>query len=158
LTDVNHGICGGVGICLTCSTIAAQADDERAAMLVHDAVGPDLPESKIMTKMLAHALREMNLINVDTQTKIRIIKILGLMAYGDTKIDLEFVWQLFNGQMMSPITNAVEEWTNVGDQTWQNIRNPNLYSSTGGNTYWDIAESGKRKDVRIHLSTRVENL
>lgn len=158
LTDVNHGICGGVGICLTCSSIAAQADNEKAAVLVHEAVGSaDVPETKLMTKMLAHALREMRLINIDTQTKIRVIKILGLLAYGDTKIDLAFVQQLFNGQTFSPITNKQEEWANVGDSTWQSIRNPNLYSATAGATYWDVTEPRSKNDVRLHTSLWTEN-
>lgn len=156
LSDINHGICGGVGICLTCSTIAAKADSEEAPTLVHDAIESDLPESKIVSKMLSHALREMRLINIDTRTKIRIIKILGLLAYGDTKIDLGFVEQLFNGQTLSPITNRPEEWTSVGDQTWQSIRNPNLYSATAGATYWDVTEARSKNDVRLHTSIWME--
>lgn len=156
MNDVNHGLCGGVGICLTCSSIAAQADNEKAAVMVHDAVAPDLPESKIVTRMLANALREMHLISIDTQTKIRVIKILALLAYGDHKIDLGFVQQLLNGQTFSPITNRPEEWANIGDQTWQSVRNPNLYSTTGGSTYWDVTERGTKNDVRIHTSLWME--
>ncbi len=47
---------------------------------------------------------------------------------------------------LSPITDNPEDWMEVGDKSWQCLRQPNLFSTDDGKTHYSV-DDDKRKII-----------
>ena len=59
----------------------------------------------------------------------------------------EALSDLLGFQPLGPLTDDPDEWAEIGETVWQNLRKPTCFSSDGGATYYDLTEferSGRR--------------
>lgn len=67
---------------------------------------------------------------------------------GSHMIALGIFNRLVNFKTLTPITSKPEEWLNRtdvsgGHPTWQNLRDPSVFSQDGGKTWYDIGDPTK---------------
>lgn len=104
-----------------------------------------------MTKLVDHARLELALIGVDDKTIELYAKV--IQAFADMNLNkkqtsgaIENINNLLQFNNLSPITDNVNEWVQIGDPTrgsvegiWQNIRNSEAFSNDGGRTYYFLS-------------------
>lgn len=57
---------------------------------------------------------------------------------------------LLKGHNLAPITDNPDDWEYLSEaEVWQNFRNPNVYSTDGGRTWFDVREDDARSVLSL---------
>ena len=123
--------------------ITNYADDTPIEDLVW---GDGTPVVKQESHLVQHARRELNAINEDPETVegyLKVIQAFSDMRHSGTSAAhaIGTLALLFSYQNLSPLTDDPEEWMHIAKDVagqpnlWQNRRNPEAFSTDGGQTY-----------------------
>ena len=101
-----------------------------------------------MSNLGDHARRELELIGEDEKTIEWYVSVIEKFAEfchsGYTAaITTDVLYKLLQFQNLSPITNNPNEWMHIdenigGPNLWQSRRNPEIFSTDGGKTYYVV--------------------
>ena len=112
------------------------------------------------SNLVRHAEREMRLAGLFDEDAdyggmiaphvLELIKLFASEGHSGASAGLtrELFHRLSNFKILSPITSDPEEWMEVseasgGNPMWQSKRQPSVFSTDGGKTYYDIDEDGR---------------
>lgn len=91
------------------------------------------------------------------EATMRLIKVFA--SEGHSGFSASLAVQLFQTlaqyKTLTPITDDPEEWMNVNEHlegTWQNKRDPSLFSEDGGKTYYSVED--KNDKDRVYMTSR----
>lgn len=106
------------------------------------------------SKLVAHARRELEIINEDETFAEHYLEIIRLFAAqghsGDSSIVfIPTLQKLLNFENLGPISNDPIEWNEVGNGMWQNTRNSKFFSEDGGKSFYDV-------DDKYHIDGSVK--
>lgn len=62
---------------------------------------------------------------------------------GSAAMTLAIVEKLLRFETLTPLTSNRDEWTEVADGMWQSKRNPAVFSSDAGATWWHVDDGPK---------------
>ena len=93
-----------------------------------------------MSNLVNHAKRELELVGEDPETIEGLLKVIQAFADmghsgGSAAVAVPMINDLLQFKNLTPLTNDPEEWIEVGDDIWQNRRNPEAFSKDGGRSY-----------------------
>ncbi len=100
-----------------------------------------------MSNLVEHARRELALIGEEQEFVdgyLNVIQAFADMRHsgGSASVAIPVINQLLQFNNLSPLTDDIEEWIQVGDCSWQNCRNPEAFSEDVGYTYYLLSEGG----------------
>jgi len=115
-----------------------------------------------MGNLLEHAKRELGLSGVDNDiygdmTSKAVLELVEVFSnQGHSGMSASLVLHLFQQvasyKNLTPLTRNPEEWSEVGENLWQNTRNSEAFSNDGGATYTLLSERGQGKAKIIHIT------
>lgn len=99
-----------------------------------------------MSSLVEHAKRELALIGNDANFNNSIIDAISEFAKyghsgGSASVAIPMLNALLQFKNLTPLTDDILEWNEVGPDTWQSNRNPEAFSDDGGKTYTLISET-----------------
>lgn len=102
-----------------------------------------------MSNLVKHAKRELEIIGEEPEFiegYLKVIQAFADMGHsgGSAMVAIPTINELLQFRNLAPLTNAPDEWIEVGDSMWQNIRNSEAFSTDGGRTYY-LLSTGKEK-------------
>jgi hypothetical protein len=112
--------------------------------------------------LVEHAKRELALIDNDQEFTDAIIRAVeGFASYGHSggsaSVAIPMLNALLQHKNLTPLTNDPAEWMNVGNRTWQCVRNPHAFSSDGGLTYYLLTDRDRfEDDLPVYVSKKKE--
>lgn len=107
-----------------------------------------------------HAYKELELLNIEQNypdaynTVKSIVDALEDFREGYGEQEAGYVMDMFEmllrGDNLAPITDNPEDWDYLSEaEVWQNYRNPNVYSTDGGRTWFDARESDSKSVLSL---------
>lgn len=101
-----------------------------------------------MSNLVKHALREMEIANVEDDVRSSVIKMVQAFADyghsgGSASVVIPMVNRLLQFQPLTPLTDNPREWSDVDSLspgTWQSVRQSEAFSHDGGRTYYVLSE------------------
>jgi hypothetical protein len=128
----------------------------------------------IMSNLVNHARRELELRGDDEETIEGILKVIQAFADmgpsgGMAAVLIPTINALLQFQNLKPLTDDPAEWNYIGggftgdgcagdgDKIWQSNRNPEAFSNNGGKTYYLLSEGGNDQHREpLHTSDKKE--
>ena len=112
-----------------------------------------------MSNLIKHARCELELLGEDEETTEGLIKVIQAFAdMGHSGFSAEactqYLEKLLRYENLTAITDNPAEWNPVEPPNlWQSARNPKLFSTNGGETYYDVTA-----DVRVYQASHHKEL
>lgn len=100
-----------------------------------------------MMSLIEFARRELQLLGYDAEDAAAMLDILRIFfdrwdSGGAVHVVAPHLLRLINGQPLTPLTGDDDEWMEVGDGVYQNVRCSTVFKKTGGKPY-DIDNPGQ---------------
>lgn len=100
------------------------------------------------SNLVAHAKRELEMIGEEPDVIAGYLKVIRAFADmghsgGSAMVAIPTINQLLQFENLSPLTDAPEDWIEVGYGMWQNRRCSRMFSEDGGKTYTDVDDREK---------------
>lgn len=97
------------------------------------------------SELVAHARRELATIGESkelTEGYLEVVRAFEKMELdgGAASIGIAVLTSILQFQNLSPLTDNPDEWIQHADDTWQNTRNGEAFSTDGGRTYTLLSE------------------
>lgn len=97
------------------------------------------------SNLVAHARRELTLIGEEPETiggYLKVVQAFANMRHsgGSAAVAIPVLNDLLQYKNLSPLTTSSDEWINVAENLWQNVRNSEAFSRNGGSTYYLLSE------------------
>ena len=114
------------------------------------------------SNLVNHARRELELISEDPWTiegMVKVVQAFADMGHSGSSaaICIQMLEDLLRFRNLAPLTNDPAEWSNVGDELWQNNRNSEAFSTNGGITYYLLSENNRNfKNKKFHVAITKE--
>lgn len=98
-----------------------------------------------MGKLVEHAERELRLLGEEEATiqgYLKVIQAFSDMGHsgGSAMVAIPTINRLLNFKNLRPLTDDPDEWVQVADNLWQNVRDSSAFSEDGGKTYTLLSE------------------
>lgn len=102
-------------------------------------------ESESESNLMVHARRELQILGEDPEVVegyLKMIQIFADMGHsgGSASVFIPTLAALLRFENLKPLTNDPMEWSEVGEEMWQNVRNGAAFSNDGGETYWLVSD------------------
>lgn len=118
-----------------------------------------------MSNLVRHARQELELIGEERETidgYCRVIQAFADMGHsgGSASVMIPTLNRLLQFQHLSPLTDDPSEWNHIssersgGDEIWQSTRDPEVFSTDGGKTFYRLSEGGSDTAPRYQSEHR----